>query len=203
MDDPEERVRRVAAEAVEIVDYDPAWPGRYERERRHLLASFPPGLIVRIEHVGSSSVPGLASKPIIDVLVGVRDLTAVREHVAPLLVSQGYEYFWRPTHGDDVPPWYAWFIRRDGAGSRTHHVHVVETGPEFAEHWGWVLFRDYLRTHPDTAARYASLKRRLARAHRHDRARYTEGKTAFVTAVTERARHAAPAGAPDNRQSGA
>ena len=144
-------------------------------------------MIRRIEHFGSTAVPGLAAKPIVDLLVEVTDLEATRARVAPVLEAQGYDYFWRPTHGDDGPPFYAWFIKRDPrTGARTHHIHMVEAG--FAEHWDRLLFRDYLREHPEVAGEYERLKRELASASSHDRVSYTSGKTAFVQRVTARAK---------------
>ena len=186
MESLEDKVRRVTSEVIDIVDYDPEWPARYEREKRHLLACFPEGSVIRIEHIGSTAVPGLAAKPIVDILVGVSDLSVVRERVAPPLEAQGYDYFWRPTHGDDGPPFYAWFIRRDSAGVRTHHIHVVEMG--FDEHWDRVLFRDYLIAHPEAATQYAELKRRLAADFANDRVRYAEDKTSFIVDATGRAK---------------
>ncbi len=183
----EDRIRRVTSEPVEIVDYDPAWPAAFERERQHLLACLPPDLVGRIEHFGSTAVPGLAAKPIIDVLVEVTDLAAVREHVAPLLESQGYEYFWRPTFGDTGEPFYAWFIKRDPeSGLRTHHIHMVEGG--FTSHWDRLLFRDYLIAHPHVAEQYGALKRAFAAQSPTDRVSYTEAKGAFIERVTDLAK---------------
>lgn len=182
-----ERIARVTSERVEIVDYDPSWPEAFEREKAHLLECLPEGIVVRVEHFGSTAVPGLAAKPIVDMLVEVRDLATVRELVVPVLESKGYEYFWRPTTGDDGPPFYAWFIKRDPAtGTRTHHIHMVES--EFSAHWERLLFRDYLREHPDIAEEYAALKRRLAREQATDRVSYTHDKTDFIEAVMMRAR---------------
>ena len=185
----EERIRRVVSEPVEIVDYDPGWPASFAREKRHLLGCLPEGIVVRIEHFGSTAVPGLSAKPIIDMLVEVVDLQVVRDRVAPLLESQGYEYFWRPTFGDDGEPFYAWFIKRDPQTSaRTHHIHMVEGG--FTEHWDRLLFRDYLIEHPDVAARYDALKRALAAETGAHRVRYTEAKSDFINRVTGDARRA-------------
>ena len=131
---------------------------------------------------------GLAAKPVVDILVGVADVEVVREQVVPVLEGQGYEYFWRPFKGDDGPPFYPWFIKRDASGCRTHHIHVVEMW--WQKVWDWTLFRDYLRAHPEAVAAYAELKRRLAEQFQGDRARYTEEKTVFITEVTERARRA-------------
>lgn len=190
----EERIRRVTSEEVEIVDYDPEWPQSFAREKEHLLASLPPGIIARIEHFGSTAVPGLPAKPIVDLLVEVRDLAEVRERVVPLLEAQGYEYFWRPTFGDDGEPWYAWFIKRDVVGKRTHHIHMVEAG--FTEHWDRLLFRDRLIAHPGVALEYARLKRQLAAAAA-DRVGYTAAKAEFIERVTAEAKREAERMRPD------
>jgi len=182
----DERIARLVREHVDIVPYDPRWPEIFVRERAHLLESLPRDLLGRIEHFGSTAVPGLAAKPIVDMLVEVSDLEATKRRIAPVLEAQGYDYIWRPTRGDDVPPWYAWFIKRDPAtGVRTHHIHMVE--PHF-EHWDSLLFRDYLIAHPDVAAEYAALKRGLAAAHPNDRVAYTGGKREFIDRVTRYAK---------------
>jgi GrpB-like predicted nucleotidyltransferase (UPF0157 family) len=187
METLEQRVARVTREEVAIVPYDPRWPGLFARECAHLRSCLPATLLGRIEHFGSTAVPGLAAKPIVDVLVEVTDLAATRARIAPILEAQGYDYFWRPTHGDAGPPFYAWFIKRDPVtGARTHHVHMVESGPEFAEHWERLVFRDYLIARPEVAAEYAQLKLRLAAAT-HDRIGYTRGKSEFIAATTRRA----------------
>jgi len=187
MESLEERIRRVTREPVAIADYDPDWPARFEREKAHLLACLPQDIIVRIEHFGSTAVPGLSAKPIIDILVEVTDLEAVREKVVPVLESQAYEYFWRPTFGDDGEPFYAWFIKRDPrTGLRTHHIHMVE--PDHTIHWERLLFRDYLIAHPDVAAEYDRLKRELAASLSSDRVRYTNAKSDFINRVMENAR---------------
>ena len=174
-------------EGVAISPYDPRWPESFRREKEHLQSCLPTDLVRRIEHFGSTAVPGLAAKPIVDILVEVTDLQATRERIAPVLESQGYEYFWRPTHGDDGPPFYAWFIKRDpGTGARTHHIHMVEG--RFTEHWDRLLFRDYLIERPEVAKEYEGLKVRLASASPQDRLAYTRGKTEFVVGVTEQAK---------------
>ncbi len=185
VDSIEARIRRVTQEDVAIVPYDPTWPDQFLRERAHLLSCLPNELIKRIEHFGSTAVPGLAAKPVIDILVEVTDLEATKARVVPVLESQGYEYFWRPTHGDDGPPFYAWFIKRDPAtGLRTHHIHMVEG--HFVEHWDRLLFRDYLVGHADVAREYESLKRHLASAYPNDRIAYTRGKSEFINQIAKR-----------------
>jgi GrpB-like predicted nucleotidyltransferase (UPF0157 family) len=187
METLEQRIRRVTREDVAIAPYDPRWPESFLREKEHLLSCLPGELIRRVEHFGSTAVPGLAAKPIVDILVEVTDLEATRTRIAPVLEAQGYDYFWRPTSGDDGLPFYAWFIKRDHrAGARTHHVHMVEG--HFAEHWERLLFRDYLIEHPEVAREYQDLKFRLASRFPNDRVAYTHGKTEFIVRVTEQAR---------------
>ncbi len=186
-----ERVARVVREEVALVAYDRRWPGMFRAEKAHLLDCLPDGLLRRIEHFGSTAVPGLAAKPIVDMLVEVTSLDAARERIAPVLEAQGYDYFWRPSWGNDTPPYYAWFIRRDRRGVRTHHIHMVEA---HFEHWDRLLFRDYLIAEPRTARAYGALKRSLAATFPRDRVAYTRGKTAFVLRVTAlaKARYGAP-----------
>jgi GrpB-like predicted nucleotidyltransferase (UPF0157 family) len=187
METLEERVRRVVQDDVAVVPYDSRWPELFRREKEHLLSCLPGELIRRIEHFGSTAIPGIAAKPVVDVLIEVSDLDATKARIAPILESQGYDYFWRPTSGDDTPPFYAWFIKRDPVTRvRTHHIHMVER--QFQNHWDRLLFRDYLIEHPPVAAEYEELKLRLAGAYPNDRVAYTAEKTAFVLRVTEEAK---------------
>jgi GrpB-like predicted nucleotidyltransferase (UPF0157 family) len=187
MESLEQRIARVMREEISMVPYDPRWPDLFREEKQHLLACLPSDLIRRIEHFGSTAVPGLEAKPIVDMLVEVTDLEATRIRIAPLLEAQGYEYFWRPTQGDTGPPFYAWFIKRDPrSGVRTHHIHMVEAG--FDGHWERLLFRDYLIQHPEVAREYERLKMELASAHAHDREAYTNGKSQFIADIMRRAR---------------
>src|SRR5262245_9176209 len=157
MESLEQRIERAVREEIAIVPYDTRWPELFQQEKEHLLACRPTELIRRIEHFGSTAVPGLAAKPVVDILVDVTDLEATKTQIVPLLEKQGYDYFWRPTHGDDGPPFYAWFIKRDPSTRiRTHHIHMVEA--DFTEHWDRLLFRDYLIEHPLVAKDYECLK---------------------------------------------
>ncbi len=180
----EEKIRRVSSEEISIAQYDAAWPRLFDEERARLRALFGADLIGRIEHFGSTAVPGLGAKPIVDMLIEVFSLERARAEIAPVLEARGYDYFWRPTHGDDGEPFYAWFIRRDAGGRRTHHLHMVE--PTFAEHWERLHFRDYLIANPEAARRYERLKRDLAAAHPTDRAAYSAAKTDFIRAAMAR-----------------
>ena len=142
----------------------------------------PHELIQRIEHFGSTAVPNLSAKPIVDILVEVASLEETKRTIVTILEAQGYDYFWRPTWGDDIPPFYAWFIKRDSKGKRTHHIHMVEN--DF-EHWDRLFFRDYLIEFPDVAHDYQAVKLRLAQEYPNDRVAYTQGKTEFIVRVTQ------------------
>jgi GrpB-like predicted nucleotidyltransferase (UPF0157 family) len=181
-----ERIERVTREHVSLVSYHPDWPRIFEEEKNHLLSCLPLELVKRIEHFGSTAIPGLAAKPIVDILVEVTSLAETKVRIVPVLEAQGYDYFWRPTHGDDVPPFYAWFIKRNPEGIRTHHIHMVEW--DFPQ-WERLLFRDYLIEHPELAREYASLKLKLALAYPNDRVAYTNGKTEFIVRVTQAAKY--------------
>lgn len=177
-----ERIQRVLQEQVSIVPYDSNWSRMFEEEKQHLLSLLPAEILGRIEHFGSTAIPGLSAKPIVDMLVEVSSLEETKSRIVPVLKAQGYDYFWRPTRGDDVPPFYAWFIKRDATGVRSHHVHMVEK--DF-EQWERLLFRDYLIAHPMVAKEYEALKLTLARDYRNDRVAYTNGKTDYVVRVTQ------------------
>jgi len=163
---------------ITIVGYDLQWPARFEAERR-LLAEAIGAWVVdgAIEHIGSTAIPGLAAKPVIDVMAGVESLEASRAAVA---VLERHQYCYA-AYRTDVMHW----LCKPSPALRTHHLHLVPLGsPLWIEQ---LAFRDYLRTHPDTALEYAALKRRLADAHRLDREAYTSAKTPFVQRVVARA----------------
>lgn len=178
-------VERALHERVEIVPYDPAWPGLFAAEAAHLRALLPAELIGRIEHFGSTAVPGLAAKPIVDMLVEVRSMEDVVQHIAPTLRREGYEFFWRDRERGLPGIAYAWFIKRDAAGRRTHHIHCLEPG---SSEWERLLFRDHLRAHPEAARAYGELKQRIAAEHPDDRVAYAKAKTDFVADAMRAAR---------------
>ncbi len=136
-----------------------------------------PGVFATIEHIGSTSVPGLAAKPVIDLLAAAESLDLVVAHEDQLL-GLGYR-----RHATGMPG--RLFYRRDADGRRTHHLHVVPSGT-FTER-NELLLRDYLRTHPEEAAMYAGLKRQLAAAGLDGEA-YTRAKTELIQQLTDRAR---------------
>lgn len=162
---------------VEIRPYDPAWPALFEAERSALEGALSGEPLIGIEHFGSTAIPGLAAKPIIDILIAATDLAAARATFPARLAPLGY-LFWADNPKTDrlffvkgLPP---------HGERRTHHVHVTQ--PD-GEPWIRLAFRDYLRANPDAAAEYAALKTRLAAEYRTDREAYTEAKTDFVARI--------------------
>lgn len=163
---------------MRIVPYDPAWPERFEQERAALAAAIGEWAVGGIHHVGSTSVPDLDSKPVIDILVGVQSLQESHscfERLAAL------EYLYAPYRSEEMH----WFCKPDPS-RRTHHLHLVPVdSPRFRDE---LAFRDYLRGDRETALEYGALKRDLARRFEHDREAYTDAKDEFIGAVLRRAR---------------
>ena len=163
-------------EDVQLREYDASWPEVFLLERDRLLSLFPDQLI-DIQHIGSTAVPGLSAKPIIDILAGVESMQVAQALSEPLCLS-GYT---TSAEFNKTLPDRKWFMRWSN-GHRTHHLHVVVYG---AEPWNEHLrFRDTLRARPDIAIRYASLKSKLAAQYATDREAYTSAKEAFVQSVS-------------------
>jgi GrpB-like predicted nucleotidyltransferase (UPF0157 family) len=163
--------------AVRIVDYDPAWPELAAAEIARLEAALGE-VAVRIDHVGSTAVPGMAAKPIVDLQVSVAELEPTARYARPL---ERLGYLFAADH--DSPDFH--FFGRPAERPRTHHLHVCVAGSEH-EHRHLAL-RDHLRAHPDEAARYAALKRELVARRPEDRLAYIEGKDGYVAALERRA----------------
>lgn len=178
------RIEELMHEHIEIVPYDAQWPLRYAAIEAKLVRSLPPDLVIRMAHIGSTAVPGLSAKPVIDVQVEVTHLDRVRREVVPIMLDLGYEFIWRPSIGEHTP-FYAWFIKRDERGQRTQHVHMVE--PDAASE-DRILFRDALRRWPEEAGRYEELKKTLVQRYPDDRKAYTESKSDHIRRVVARAR---------------
>jgi GrpB-like predicted nucleotidyltransferase (UPF0157 family) len=164
------------ADLVRIVPYDAAWTDEFEAEKARLEPLLAPWLAGGIHHVGSTSVAGLAAKPVIDILAGVRSLEESRDAIEPL---QELSYCWAPYKTERMN----WFCK-PSPEHRTHHLHLVVPG---STAWREELaFRDALRAEPATARNYDELKRRLASEHVRDREAYTVAKTEFIEAVLAR-----------------
>jgi GrpB-like predicted nucleotidyltransferase (UPF0157 family) len=166
---------------IVIVEYDPKWVELFKREAIYLRNLLEEALILRIEHFGSTAIPGMPAKPIIDILVEVPSFDRIQQEALPKLAIAGYEYLWR----SDRPPGHMMFIKRSPDGRRTHHIHMATQGHKL---WERLYFRDYLHNHPEEAARYAQLKRDLAKQFAGDREAYTNGKSEYVALITAKAK---------------
>ena len=162
---------------VEIVAYNPAWPGQFDEEREALQRVLAPWLAGPIEHIGSTAVHDLAAKPVIDIMAGVATLEGSRDAIEAA-ATLGYCYF-------PYQPHLRHWLCKPSDAFRTHHLHLVPVGS--AQWIRPVAFRDYLRAHAEIAAQYEQLKRRLAEEFRFDREAYTRNKASFIDAVTEKA----------------
>jgi GrpB-like predicted nucleotidyltransferase (UPF0157 family) len=163
-------------DSVIIVGPDPAWAETFEHAKADLEIAFG-SRVLGIEHIGSTAVPGLAAKPIIDLLCGVATMP-VAEECAVLLRARGWDM---PDEINRGLTERRFLLRRDTSGERTHHVHlVVHQGPLWRE---YVDFRDKLRGSEVLRKRYEDLKRDLAEKFHDHRERYTAAKTSFVQEV--------------------
>ena len=165
---------------VVIAAYDPSWPEVFAGEAKAIRQALG-NVLVGIEHVGSTAIPGLASKPVIDIVASVTSLAAGTALV-PALEALGYD-----CRGENGIPGRLFFRKGLIEFKRTHHLHLVEAGHEQWE--SMLAFRDYLRSHPGNARRYEELKRTLAVKFRDNRSAYTNGKADFVQAVLAKARN--------------
>jgi len=166
---------------IEIAGYDPRWPQQAAAVARELAEALP-GTFTRIEHVGSTSVPGLAAKPIIDLMAGVADLEAAAVELAAALPALRFVPQDNGMSG-------RLFFYRDEDGRRVCHLHVVPDAT--LDTRNELLLRDLLRRRPDHAERYAALKRALAASNAGDSFAYTRGKTDLIQQLVDEARTAA------------
>ena len=156
---------------------DPDWPSRFQSEAAAIRAALG-DQVTRIEHVGSTSVPGLAAKPVVDIQVSVRSM-APRSAYADALVGLGYRWA--------IDPWSVEheFFSKDTSGERAFHIHVCPDGSEWERRH--IAFRDWLRANPEDAARYERLKRELAERHPRDIYSYAAAKSDFIQTIQDRA----------------
>lgn len=163
---------------IELVAYDPAWSAIAALEIKKLRSILPSQHIIDIQHVGSTAIPGMIAKPVIDIQIAVDSLDAIKQSAIQILTSQDYIYWDKNPDSErmlfikGMPPF---------GEKRTHHVHIVEPT---SKHWsGKILFRDYLINHPEKAREYTDLKLKLEKQYKYDREKYTDEKTAFVNHI--------------------
>jgi GrpB-like predicted nucleotidyltransferase (UPF0157 family) len=163
---------------VEIFQYDSIWPSRFEQERALLENILAPWLAGPIEHIGSTAIPGMVAKPVIDIMAAVESLDASRNAI-PAASNAGYVHFpYRP----EVMHWFC----KPSPALQTHHLHLV---PFCSQLWlERLAFRDRLRSDPDLASEYAELKTALAGKFKLDREAYTDAKAPFVQRVLAQSR---------------
>lgn len=165
-----ERDDHVEDEPVQIVPYDPAWSLRFEGEKSLIEQAIGRWVTGGVHHVGSTAVLGMAAKPVVDILVGVKDLASSRDCFGELAQL---DYCYAPYRAEEMH----WFCKPNPA-HRTHHLHLVPT--DSSRYRAELAFRDVLRVRPELADRYQRLKERLSVEHRNDREAYTEAKQGFV-----------------------
>jgi GrpB-like predicted nucleotidyltransferase (UPF0157 family) len=163
---------RQRRDPIHIVAYDPDWPAAFEQQRSRVEPVLRPWLVGPVEHIGSTSVPGLAAKPIIDMLARTPDHRI--GDIVGAMSSIGWQH--APEPGDNQSR--KWSFCFPDISWRTHHLHIFEAAPN---NWQSLLtFRDHLRRHPEAAAEYGRIKEALATANAHDRPRYRAGKAPFI-----------------------
>ncbi len=166
---------------VVIVDYNPQWTVLFKKEKDQILNVIG-HIIVEIEHIGSTAVPNLGAKPIIDIMAAIPHLEDAEKCIKPLQ-SIGYEYV--PEHEASTPE-RRYFHKGHPPKEQHHHLHMVELTSDFWKQH--LIFRDYLRTNPEVAQEYFKLKKRLATKYGSDREGYTKTKTSFIKSIVAKAK---------------
>lgn len=164
---------------VKLLPYNPKWKESFEKEKRRLQKALG-DLVLSIEHVGSTAIPGASAKPIIDIAVVVKSIKSP-DKLIKLLEGLGYEY----KRDDDVPG--RLFFTKGPENKRTHYIHVVKLKGRQWENL--ILFRDYLLNHKQAGLDYNELKNKLAKSYTLDRKSYTGGKNEFIKAIIKKAQH--------------
>ena len=170
-------------DAIEIVLYNAEWPHMADLEIKKLHEVLPADHILDIQHIGSTAIPGISAKPIIDIQIAVDSLPAIKQPAIDALKILGYEYWY-----ENPDPERMFFVKGmpPFGEKRSHHVHIVRPT---SRHWQEkIQFRDYLLSHPEAVTEYAQLKTTLATQHRYDRELYTDSKTQFVNDILKKAR---------------
>jgi GrpB-like predicted nucleotidyltransferase (UPF0157 family) len=167
-----------AVEIVQVVEYNPDWLVEYEQEKMKISAALK-DVNKGIEHIGSTSIVGLAAKPVIDIMVGVLDLAELKQIHVEELGRLGYEYV-EHSHFPERR-----FFRRGVRRAGTHHLHVYTHN---GEHWkANLLFRNYIMSHPEAHKAYSELKKSLELQYQYDRAAYTKAKQPFIQELLRQA----------------
>ena len=165
---------------VEVAAHNPNWRGEFETEAGRIAESLG-NVLVAIHHIGSTAIAGIYAKPVIDILIEVRDLSEVDE-LSSEMTRLGYEVM-----GEFGIPGRRYFRKDDRKGVRTHQIHMFEAGSEqIGRH---LAFRDFMNAHPVEAGKYSDLKRKLAKEHPQDMDAYMDGKDDFIKEIDRKAAH--------------
>lgn len=170
----------IKKDCVNIVAYDPEWVTKANVEIHQLRAVFPPEKIIDIQHIGSTAIPGMMAKPVIDIQIVVRSLEEMKVIAIPILQKLGYEY-WE----ENPDPERMFFVKGmpPFGEKRTHHVHIME---QASKQWSEkIKFRDYLIAHPEIAQEYQQLKAKLVEQYRYARDTYTSMKRKFIDEIVK------------------
>lgn len=163
---------------VEVVPHDPTWRSKFEAEAKLILSALGDN-IVDIHHIGSTSIPTIYAKPIIDILVQVKDIAKVDEQ-SSAMTALAYQNM-----GEFGLPGRRFFRKHNEEGIRTHHVHFFKIN--VAEVQRHLAFRDYMIAHPEDAIKYSDLKRKLAKQYPNDIEAYVNGKDGFIKEMERKA----------------
>ena len=169
---------------IEMSPYSKNWPDLFEKEKNLITDTLEPGLFSRIEHFGSTSVPGLSGKDTIDILMGVDFEETKNQKLIEHMKTLGYEFNWQ-NEGSHPHMVFVKGYNISSPKDQTYHIHA---GPQNHPLWDRLLFRDYLIKNPQTAKEYEQLKLKLSANFKHERVAYRIAKTEFVKEVTDRAK---------------
>ena len=166
---------------VKLVEYDPKWKDLYEKEKKLILESID-DVVIDIQHIGSTAIPGMQAKPIIDIMIGLKSI-ALKKKYENKLNDLGYEFEgWNTEESTNII--YRNFFKKIKNNYRTHHLHLFIVNSEI---WNkHINFRDYLIDNKETASEYVSLKYELMRKFPKDRKNYTDAKSKFINMIVDK-----------------
>ena len=163
---------------IELVDHDPEWKNIYKKEKERILEKVGSESVLRIEHFGSTSIPGIKSKPYIDMMIEIPDKLLFNENLLSKFSELGYTHFIVPGRGNiETYSSFGKGYQPDGTQKQVFHIHMC---PKNNAMWKQINFRDYLITNEEQAKKYEKLKLGLASKHKNDRGAYVLGKTQFI-----------------------
>jgi GrpB-like predicted nucleotidyltransferase (UPF0157 family) len=168
---------------IELAKSNPAWPKMAKNEIEALYKLLPSDKIIDIQHVGSTAIPGLSAKPVIDIQIAVKSLEDAKNTFVKKLAELNYQYW-----AENPDPERLFFVKGmpPFGKKRTHHIHVAEASSKRLQ--DRITFRDFLVLHPEISLQYETLKQKLAKLHTYDREQYTEEKAEFIKRVLENAK---------------